>query len=266
MPRALFLCCATLVATTGCVPLRSHLFDISVQAVQSELDGTIQFSDDVIPGTQIDVVEVLDIERDENIVAYTASVSLGTVTLELEYADAEYEGDTTLTETITFLGQTFTVNADVESRLEGKMLGGKVNFGLFGTEQQAGEPGFVVGGSLGLQYMELTAEIVSTAPLSLREEDTERVLFPIVGAFVRIDQPVSGDVMLFLECGANGVDISNSDANGTFLDATARVGVVVNEMFTVGGGYRHRKVDFQIDDDDVDVDIDGPFVFAELRF
>lgn len=261
-----FVVALGLVSTAGCVPLHPYTFMAEVEAVQSELDGTIRFSDPLLPGTEIDVVEVLDVDDEETIVAYRGAFNLGPVTIEGEYAKAEYEGSTTLSETITFLGQTFTVNADVDSKLSGTIAGAKARFGMLGVGSQDGKPGLVLGGTVGLQYMELTAEIVSTSPVQLTEEDTERVVFPVLGLILRLDQPLGGNAMFFLEGDANGMTVSDSDADGTYIDATARIGVIFDEIFTVGGGYRVRSVDFEIDDDDVDVEIAGPFIFAGLRF
>ncbi|MEM7167437.1 MAG: hypothetical protein AAF581_18390 [Planctomycetota bacterium] len=249
----------------GCVPLHSYTALGEVEVVQSELDGTIRFSDEALPGTDIDVVDSLGIDRDEVIAAYRGAVNFGPVSVEVEYAEAEYTGDAILTEDITFLGETFTVSSDVASKLTGLMAGGKVRFGLLGVGSQEGKPGVVVGGIVGLQYMELSAELVSTS-LGLRGEDTERVVFPVVGGSVRLDQPLGGNAMLFVEADASGMQVSNSDADGTFLDATLHLGLVLREVFTFGGGYRFRRVDFEIEDDEVDVDVDGPFVFAGLRF
>ena len=231
-----------------------------------DLDGDVVFTEGNILGTEIDLTDVLNLDRREELVNLKGALRVGNVIIEGSYMDAQYDGFTTLSQTITFLGQTFTISSDVGSELDFEMatLHAKVGFGT---------PNVKVGGIIGLNYLDVRARLESFTPVSLVEEDDVEFPFPVIGATAAVLLPLDGFaaedsiISLFADAEVTGVAADIDAYTGEFIDASARVGVRVAKFFSGGLGYRVLHVDFEDDDDnEAKVDLSGPFVFGALSF
>lgn len=258
---------------TGCVQVESfRVLSVGASYWQPELDGEVRFSSQGIPGTDIDVVELLDIDRRTEAPVYAASVALGPFSLEGRYVDLEYRGDTTLTETISFLGQDFPITARVRSQLSGRMISGNLRFPLAGMESIGFLPRVMIGGLVGVRAMELKARLAALTPIQLEESDRTEVTFPVVGIVGAIEQPVGGDVKLFVDATLAGFPrVRYDDVEGRYLDVSVRAGVRLRDLVSLGVGWQSVALDFTFDEgtsdeDHADVDLEGLLLFGEVRF
>ncbi|NOX97334.1 MAG: hypothetical protein GXO98_04605, partial [Nitrospirae bacterium] len=89
----------------------------------SGLDGEVKVTSGSIKGTTIDLVDDLNMDKDKGIPEIELWYKFGEKNkVSLSYFRVKYEGDQTLTRTITFKGTSYTASTLVESKLETGLL------------------------------------------------------------------------------------------------------------------------------------------------
>ncbi|MGE3962464.1 MAG: hypothetical protein AB7I09_00015 [Planctomycetota bacterium] len=251
----------------GCAaPQNIQLASAGVDYWRADLDGDIQFTDNLVTGTKIDLVDTLGLDKRDEDFAYRGSVALGPVVLEGQYFEIERDGDQVLTETISFQGQTFVVSDRVLSHVEGVLATAYAKFGVIGVQPQDG-PGFSIGGLVGIDYVKMEASIRSTT-LALEESEDASVIFPVGGVTASFELPLGESLSLVASGQAAGFfGVEYADIEGSFVDARGDVGIRLAKLLTVSVGYRFFDVDFEDgDDNEANVTFSGPYVLGQISF
>ena len=251
LPLVLFL-------LPGCVVL-SDRFAVSGEYWYPELDGDLRLS---VVGTDLDVIEALDIDRHEQAPLVRVEIPLGPVLLELRYFELEFHGSTVLSRDIEFENQTFTVMALTTSDIDIRDMAAYLKFGVLDLSP------LKLGVLVGVNYIDVDTTLKAIPPpVALEASDDIEVPVPVVGFTYAFDLPLGEHFTLFSAGDAAGLFGSYEEIDGKFLDFGARLGVRWKRSLTVGGGYRYFDVDFEESfDNDASVTLKGPFFFVELSF
>ena len=259
-----------LLLAGGCVSLKDiQLASGGVEYWWAELDGDVKVSKGNLPGTKIDLTDDIGIDKREEVYVYHAGIQFGPAALDVKYMNLDYDGDSKITQALTFEGVPFEVDANVITDLDITFASAHSKFGLFGGKF------FAIGGIVGLDYVSLDSKLFSpdrnpgtggANAVTVSEKFDE--FFPVLGVTVTSSIPL-GEYAFFAEVDVSGMRTFEfiRDLDGWFIDASAKAGFKLAEWLAVGGGYRLLAVDIEDDDDnDFAVQLDGVFVFAELRF
>ena len=255
------------LASIGCQSMRDFDFiSLEPELWRADLDGEVQFTDLNILGTNIDLGNLLNLEQRENTVVFRGAFRVVDVVIEARYFSTTYDGSTTLTQDITFLGQTFTISSDIESTLDLELANVHAKFGF-------GKPPLVLGAILGVNYIDVEAKIKSLNPIQVTLSDEIDVPFPVVGATASLTLPLDStsyedaSLILFADLEVTGLFVDVQEIAGKFVDGSARAGLRIGQWFSVGAGYRYFDVDFEDDNDNkASVQLEGPFVFGAISF
>lgn len=251
----------------GCVsPQNIQLVSGGADYWRADLAGDIQFTENLVTGTKIDLIDTLGLDKRDESVTYRGSLALGPVILEMQYFEIDRDGDRVLTETITFQGQTFTVSDRVLSNVQGAIATGYAKFGVLGTPPGSG-PGFSVGGLVGVDYVKMEASIRSTT-LALEESEDAEIVFPVAGITGYLEVPMTDSLALIASGHVAGFfGVQYQDIEGSFVDARAEIGVRLAKLLGVFVGYRLFDVDFEDgDDNEANVTFSGPYVLGQITF
>ena len=218
-----------------------------------ELSGTVQTTDPVIGGTEFNVTDELGI-GDENFPSGEIFLRAGRVTFRVGYTPVEFDGNRQLSREIRFGDQIFSVNDNVISHLDLKMIDGEVQFDLLRPDVAA------VSINLGLiakvKYVDGTVELQDSFSTETRDF---KAPIPMVGLaagvgflknMVRADARVAGIAY-------SGNHLFEGDAYASFAPFP---------FFRVQGGY--RLIDLKIDEDDIlaKLKLKGPYIGAQISF
>jgi len=218
-----------------------------------KLTGEAQTTTNGVPDTRFDVKDTLGME-DENIPFGEAFLRFGRTTLRVGYTQLSFDGNKTLTETITFNGQTFLVSDNVVSKLDLKMIDGELQVDLFRPD--LGLANLNLGLILKVKYVDGEVELRN----ALRTETEDfKTPFPMVGAAAGVG--ALGD-MIRVDARATGIAYSGNH----LYDVDACASFAPLPFVRIQGGYRY--IDLEIDEDDtlVSFRLSGPYVGAQLSF
>ena len=100
----------------GCQSVRDFSFvSVEPELWRANLDGEVQFSQATIIGTDLDLSSLLNLEQRDDTVVFRGAFRVVDVVIEARYFSTKFDGNTTLSQDITFLGQTFTISTDIET-------------------------------------------------------------------------------------------------------------------------------------------------------
>lgn len=218
-----------------------------------KLTGEAQTTTNGVPDTRFDVKDTLGM-KDENIPFGEAFLRFGRTTLRVGYTQLSFDGNKTLTETITFNGQTFSVSDNVVSKLDMKMIDGELQVDLLRPD--VGLVNLNLGLIAKVKYVDGEVELRN----ALRTETEDfKAPIPMVGVaagagalkdMVRVDARVSGIAY-------SGNHLYDVDAYASFAPLP---------FVRIQGGYRY--IDLKIDQDDTlaSFKLNGPYLGAQLSF
>lgn len=208
-----------------------------------------------IPGTDVDFIEDLGLDA-ENAPGVRLTFGLPfNSKIRLAYTFLHLEGDTTLSQTITFGGSTFTANTQVESEFD--MYYGRLGW----IWQPIVVPGILKLGpilELKVAVIDASVETRNTVPATKESQELGLIL-PTIGAAV--DFTPHRMIHLFAE--ASGLP---GGSLGYIVDAEAGIRIVPLPFLTIAGGYRLFDLKIEHDDDRGRAKLYGPFVGVSVRF
>lgn len=202
-----------------------------------------------------DIVDAAELNLDTNNWGPAADVTLtpGRFFFRFDFYQVRFEGDSTLSRTFTFGGQTFTINEDVYSRVRidnYRFLSG------FAVVKTAPVRLYIL---LGLGYYHLEGRVEGSVTGSA--EESLDIPAPLIGLLFQ------AKVTRFLfELEASGLSVSFSDVGADYIDIKASVGITLFKVAAVRLGYRYVLLNGYVSDFDVDVTLDGFFVGAGVQF
>lgn len=218
--------------------------------------GTWQqgYSGEVASGVDaVDVEDDLDLEDQSNNVFYLALEHGLPVlpNLRVNYTDVSTTGANALTRTISFRGETFTVNEDVRSELELAQADVVAYYELLDN---------VVSLDVGLAARWVDGDVEVASDTVLARAEFQGVL-PMLYGRVRADLPLTG-----LWVGAEAMGLAYDGHQ--FIDANAQVGW--ESAIGLGAELGWRALNLELDSfDDIDsaeVDISGPYAAVNFHF
>lgn len=216
-------------------------------------EGTLSVGADDNAGTEVDVAEDLDLDREENI--WQAGATIGsTHQLALSYLAFDAKGHSMLPRTIEFGGFTYDAKSTVTSRLQGDLLG-------VGYRYAGGDETWRSGFLAGVQLASLETE-VADSEIGNGQGDISAIV-PTIGVFAEWHPTV----FLQLSASLHGGSWDWQETSVTFYDAEASARVLLFPFFA-GLGYRHLAI--QGDDTSLPIEVDltfsGPTWYAGLTF
>lgn len=228
------------------------------------LDGDVHVQDDdfAIDSGDIDLDSTLgmdDAKFAREIEAYVEIPFLGRLGAGGWFA--RFQGDKTLSETITFGDSVFTVGTAVETELDLDVYNLYYEFVLPLPEPE-GPLDLDLGAQVGLQAIHAEG---SVAALGQDEDGAFNIGHPFLGArgALTVAEHLRGEV------GVRGLAFSYSGNRIGYFDVTAEL-VLTVQGFYAGGGWKHVILDAAYDgsstDADLDIRIDGPYLTAGIRF
>ncbi len=235
---------------------------VRVREWYARMEGRLEAQGDSIPATNIDLDSTLGLDDQEIVHEIQGYLSLPV--LGRFYAGwwfSSFEGEETLTRSITFADRTFTASTTVDSRLDLDVY--YLSYELVLPTLPLGDLlSAEVGVLAGLRGLVAEGEIESAGQ---RAEESGGFGFPVLGVHgaLRIASWLRADVEIM------GLPFKYGSSSVTYLEAFGEVVAQLGPLFG-GVGYKVASIDLADHrsgtDFDLDIGISGFFVTAGLRF
>ncbi len=249
-----FLWMICFVAVFGmAVPGQAFEFGVRGHYWFPELSGNLRVDESGIPGDTLDLESDLGLD-DESYPVIEGFVGLGNHHLSLSYYKVDYSGTETLTETITFAGETFAIDEQVSSSLEYSVFDFMYQYDLLDLENILA--GFSLGAVGRVKLFDGKVEIKSSA---LTERESFTAPIPMLGLNLHL-----GILADLLE--ARVLATGMGYGGGTIFDGQAEISLTPFPFLDIHGGYRIFSIDVDADDVEFDYDTSGPYVAVTLSF
>lgn len=222
-----------------------------------EFSGTFKNSDTSDTVGEIDLEDDLDLDDDSATFFYIAIEHPIPVlpNIRLARTDMEQEGTSTLTRDITFDGETYSANAQVDSTVDLSHTDVTLYYELLDNW---------VNLDLGLTVRQFDGKLEITGKTSDGDTETasEDVDYPVpmLYAKAQFDLPLTG---LYASVDGNFIGYGGN----TFFDATGKVGYETSIGFGVEAGL--RSITLEIDDEEdveADMEFSGMYLAAHYHF
>lgn len=232
------------------------------RAWKAGIDGHIQGEGDALPASDIDIDSELGIDDEEN--AQELQVYVNIPYFGRFYAGywwVDFEGDQTLTRTITFADRTFTAGTQVDTQLELDMYYLTYEFGLpipLGSDDVS----LSVGVQIGVRALLVDASIDSSL---FSAQDSGGTGIPVVGlhGILQLTRFLRAELELA------GMAASYASTSLRYFDGFAELVGQVGPVFA-GLGYKWASVDLKDERGDVDLEADveiaGVYLTVGARF
>ena len=236
-------------------PLSSLAFEIGARGYYwfPSLDGTMRVDEANIIGDTIDFENDLGIE-DEDYPSGEVFVGLGRHHLSLTYTNIDYSGSNTLTRTIWFKGEPYTIGELVTSSIEYQMIDFHYQYDFLDLENVLA--GFSLGGVFQVKYLDGEVSLKTTG---LDEKEDFTIPIPMVGLNLHI-----GLISDILEARLRGTAMSYS--GNTIYEIMADISLTPLPFIDIHGGYKTFVIDIDEDDVMLDFDMSGPYVALTVSF
>lgn len=217
----------------------------------SDLDSTVKVTDASIIGTDINVVDTLGVDDKENFWEARVSLELGSHKFRFSHMPLSWDGKKTITQSITFAGQTYSASTSVESSLDIVYQRAGYRYDIIDT----------LGNQLGIIFdvklLDIEARLKEPAA-GIDKLYSVTAPIPTVGLGVQVGLPFLFSV---------GAEITGVGYSGNHvIDAEAQVNFNPLPLITVSGGYRIFDLKVEDGDDKVDFKLKGPFLLVRAGF
>lgn len=218
----------------------------------TDLKSNAKITNGSIIGTDIDLVNTLNVEKSNNFWEARAFVGAGSHKLRYGYSPMKWTGSKVLSQSVTFNGKTYTAATTVDTEI-------KLDY-----HRLAYEYDFIdaLNNRLGLI---LEAKVFNTsarlraAALGFNESKSAVAPIPTIGVTGQVGLPflfsVGGEV--------TGVSLGSL---GYLVDADGGINFSPLPLVTVSGGYRYFKMHASHGNDSADFALKGPFVMLRAAF
>jgi len=249
-----FLFCGSLVALLViCLSLHATLIELKVKYWVPDFSADVRVDDEGVGGTTVDIDEDLGVDTDENIFPVELVLHLGDqFRIWFAYTTLSLDGSAIVNEDIVFAGETFNINAQIDSHVELLAVEAGIEYDLFSSEI------FALGPCIGAIYFDGSAEIEDRISL-ISAEGTLSTVVPAIGAFARVS--------IIEEKFEVGVRLTGFVLDDdTFIDGVVEAKYNLLKNFGIVAGYHDRSVEVEEDDIFVDASLAGFFVGGVLSF
>lgn len=204
--------------------------------------------------TEVDFDDDLDFDSSDGIIAEGA-VQLGPFRLSVGYLPLDFSGEGTLSEDITFEGETFTAGTDVTSDVEMNIYDLGFAFHLLNVDD--GPVRLQLGPELAVKIADIDMSVRETTG-ALSERIDVTVPVPTIGARGRV---AFGDYF-----GVVGRAGYLEVRGNSFLDADVQVEFSPVPLVGVFAGYRYMNIDVDESGVVLDSTFAGPYAGVMVRF
>ena len=250
------LCGIALALTSLLLSFNADCTTLEVKAKywMPKFESDVRVDENGIRGTVIDIEEDLGIDTDEEgAIPIEVTLNLGRILgLWFSYTNIELEGRAMVSDQFVFAGNTFTINADIESTLEFSTMEGGLELDLIPTEI------IELGPCASGIYFDGKATITDINS-SISAEGTLSTVVPAFGAFARINLLNDN-----LQISGRWLGMTYGDDDYSDLVVEGKYNILAN--IGVVAGYRRVTVDVQEDNVFVDTELSGFFVGAAISF
>lgn len=204
---------------------------INLSAWPAALSGEERVDGGGLTGTSVNLQDTLGLDNQTFPEVHVALKLLGPVRLLGSYYTTSYEGEETLTQSVTFNGTTYSSSEQVSSQMDLDL--GRVLFSLSPVNFKRVNLGLMLGADL----LKVRSELSSSTTGQEQKDFTAPV--PVVGVNLTL-QPID-KLVFYVEASGMSVNVSNVD--GQILDGIARVEYYFLPWFAITGGYRFFNFD-----------------------
>jgi hypothetical protein len=248
---------ALLLCSLAICPATALAFEAGVRGEYwfPKLSGNASTTTNGLPDTPFDLQGTLGIQ-DEDFPFGEAFLGVSRFTFRVGYMQPKYDGNTTLTQTFVFNGQTFSVNENIVTRLDLKIVDGQIQFDLLRPD--AGVAGVNLGLILAGKFVDGSVEVRS-ATTGITEQRDFRLGAPLVGVAAG-----AGFLKNMVRADVRATGMAYSGSHAYEIDAYASFAPI--PFVRLQGGYRY--FDLEVDESDVNasVTLSGPYVGLQLSF
>ena len=240
-----------------CFAMPVGAFEIGARALYwfPSFKADIKVDDSGVTGDNLNLKDTLGVE-DESFPSFEVFVGHGRHHLSVAYTPIDYSGSTTLTQKITFNGQTFAAGSKVDTDLKLKMLDLEYRYTFLDMEN------ILAGFSLDLigQIKYIDGEAKINAPAANTGSNfTFRAPMPMVGLGAHI-----GLLQDLLEVRAKVTGIGYS--GNYFYEALADLSYTPFPFLDIHAGYKMMRLKIDYNDLFLDSEFAGPFVGLTVSF
>jgi hypothetical protein len=232
---------------------KGPMVELEVRSWDANFDSDVRLIKNNI-GRTFDVVETLGVE-DETITEGVLTFYTGDKNkIRISYFKADYDGSQNVTETVTFLGQSYSVGTKVNTRLD-------IAYARLGYLFYSGDEGekFRVGGIVELKAIDFDIALEAPAFPALNKTESVIGALPAVGVSLEL-RPYEG-VLMYAEFSG----ISDGGTYGHFVEGEAGVKYTMGN-FSVSAGYRMFEMKAENDLDFFELEMSGPFFGGHVNF
>jgi hypothetical protein len=204
---------------------------LNLSAWPAALSGEERVDGGGLTGTSVDLQDTLGLDNQAFPELHVALKLLGPVRLLGSYYTTSYEGEETLTQSVTFNGTTYSSSEQVSSQMDLDL--GRVLFSLSPVNFKRVNLGLMLGADL----LKVKSGLSSSTTGQEQKDFTAPV--PVVGVNLTL-QPID-KLVFYVE--ASGMSVNMSNVDGQILDGIARVEFYFLPWFAITGGYRFFNFD-----------------------
>jgi hypothetical protein len=228
------------------------LVDVEARYWFTSFDETLNASSGGVTGTDIDVVEDLDMDGGKSFWEGRVTLELGSHRLRYSFMPLSWDGTETLTKDLTFAGRQYTASTDVYSEFD-------IAYHRLGYEYD-----FIdvldnrVGVIAELKYFDGEARLAATA-LGFDESESLAAPIPAIGVAAQVGLPfllsVGGEI--------TGITLGSQ---AYLVDVEAAVNVKPMPFVSLSAGYRFLTLHLEQDDNSADMTLQGPYIMLKGDF
>jgi len=208
-------------------------------------------SDSVAGNISID--STLGLDENEVAIVPQVQVNFWVFGVKLDGYHIEFQGDQTITQTITFQGFTFTISDQVATDFQAD------NLRLLGMVRFWNSDSVRLWAIVGISYYHVDVTLQST--LAGQASETADLPIPVVGFLGQVRMGP-----LLLEGEVSGLAIDFGSVQGSIVDFQVSAGLAFLKVANVRAGYRYVYLDGSTSDLSVDVTLDGFFLSVGVTF
>ncbi len=226
--------------------------DVEARYWFTTLDGNATATSAAALGTDINFVDDLGMEENKGFVEGRITFELGSHKLRYGFMPMTWDGTRTITQSISFAGQTFSASTSVDTQVE-------INYHRLGYEYDLFDvANNKVGAIIELKYIDAQINLKDSA-LGLDETESIALPIPTIGIAASVGLPflldVSGEV--------TGITLGSQ---AYLVDGEVSVNFKPAPFVVLAAGYRYMDFHVEKNNDQADIRLQGPFITLKADF
>jgi len=213
------------------------------------LDSTVKVTDASVIGTEINLVDTLGVDDKKNFWEGRIDLNLGSHHLIYGHMPLSWTGQKTITQSVTFAGQTYTASTKVDSSLD--ILYQRLGYRYDIIDMLGNRLGII----FDIKLLDIEAKLKAPA-IGVDKAYSVTAPIPTIGLGAQVGLPA------LLSIGAEVTGIAYSGNH--LIDGEAYINFNPVPFTTISGGYRMFDLKVADGDDKVDFKLNGPFLMVKV--